>query len=292
MKTKTIMSQIFNFFLLLILAALPLAFSSSNGKLTFAFSKILEEIYHFIQGLFDGSSFYYWEKARERLFFDDVGKYFVSSYTFLIIAGLCVVIFSVIFGIWLWKKSEKSVNSIFGFIGMIPDYILILLLQMLVVYILQTTGVKVAKVATFRMDNPAIALPLISLFILPFVYLVRSLSQNTFDVLTESYIRTAISKGLNKRQIYLYHVTTNVIPLLKADLHKVVSIMIGSLFIVEYMYNNKGLTSMLFPMVNGYQYNLIVLCFISFFILYVSLYFSLKLFVILFERILTYERFV
>lgn len=290
MNTKTVVYQISNLCLLLIIGALPLAFISSNGKVSFEFSRILSEVYHFIRGLFDGNSFYYLEEERVRFFFTDVASYFVSSYFYLLIAGVLVIILSIIFGVWLWKKSEKGLTPVIGFIGMIPDFILVLLLQMLVVYILKSTGIKIAKVATFRMNDPAIALPIISLFILPFVYLVGSLSQKTFDILTESYIRTALSKGLSKSQIYLYHVTTNVLPFLKADLHKVVSIMLGNLFIVEYLYNNKGLTSMLFPMKIGYQYNLFILCFLSFFVLYISLYFTLKVFVLLLERILTHER--
>lgn len=290
MKTKTSLSQLLSFLLLLFLGTLPLAFSRSDEKIIFVFSRIPDEINRFITGIFNGSTFYYFEEERVRFFFTDVGSYFIKSYSFLIISGVFVVLLSIVFGIWFWKKSEKGLETIIGFIGMIPDFILILLLQMLVVYILQSTGIKIAKVATFRASDPAIALPIISLFILPFFYVLGSLSRHTYEVLTESYIRTAVSKGLSKRQIYLYHVTTNVLPFLKADLHKVVSIMVGNLFVVEYLYNNKGLTSMLFPMKIAYQYNLYILGLLSFFILYITLYFSMTAIIVLIERILTHER--
>jgi len=268
MNIKKILFQVWSLTFLLILGTLPLVIFSGKDKVVFLVERIPKEIVPFLQGLFNGSSYYYMEGQRELYFFQSVGGYFLTSFIYLLIAGVFVIILSIIFGIWLWRRSEKGLNTIMGFIGVIPDFILVFLLQLLVVYIYEATGLKTVRVASSNMDEPAIILPLVTMFILPFVYLVRSLSEKSFDVLTEDYIRTALSKGFRKRHIYLFHVTPNVIPYLKADLHKVVSIMVGNLFIIEYLYNNKGLTSMLFPMGMEYQYNLFVLCFLSFFILY------------------------
>ncbi|MEK5444363.1 ABC transporter permease subunit [Fredinandcohnia sp. FSL W7-1320] len=286
MNIKKILFQVWSLTFLLILGTLPLVIFSGKDKVVFLVERIPKEIVPFLQGLFDGSSYYYMDGQRELYFFQSVGGYFLTSFIYLLIAGVFVIILSIIFGIWLWRRSEKGLNTIMGFIGVIPDFILVFLLQLLVVYIYEATGLKTVRVASSNMDEPAIILPLVTMFILPFVYLVRSLSEKSFDVLTEDYIRTALSKGFRKRHIYLFHVTPNVIPYLKADLHKVVSIMVGNLFIIEYLYNNKGLTSMLFPMGMEYQYNLVVLCFLSFFILYMSVYFVMKFIVILIERAL------
>ncbi|MCC3357848.1 ABC transporter permease subunit [Bacillus sp. REN16] len=286
MRIRTILFQLWSLTFLLILGTLPLVVFSGKDKVIFQIERIPKEIIPFLEGLFDGSSYYYLDGERELNFFHIVGGYFLSSLIYLLIAGVFVIVLSIIFGIWFRRRSEKGLHPIIGFIGLIPDFVLVFLLQLLVIYIYETTGWKTVRVASSNMDEPAIVLPLITLFILPFVYLVRSLRDKSSDVLTEDYIRTALSKGFRKRYIYLYHVTPNVIPFLKADLHKVVSIMIGNLFIIEYLYNYKGLTSMLFPMRFEYQYNLFILCFLSFFILYITVYFTMKLIVILIERTL------
>lgn len=177
-------------------------------------------------------------------------------------------------------------NSVLGFIGIIPDFILVLLLQLLVTYIYKKTGVKVLKVASFSMDDPAIFLPIFTLTILPLFYLIRTLNDKTYEVLTEDYILTAKAKGLTKRYIYMNHVTSNVLPFLKADLYKIVGISLSNLFIIEYLYNTRGLTEILFeyPDNFGYQYNLVVITLLSFFVLYIVTLLTIKLFIYLIER--------
>ncbi|MGN7399745.1 ABC transporter permease subunit [Cytobacillus praedii] len=177
-------------------------------------------------------------------------------------------------------------NASIGFLGMVPDFLLVLMLQIAVVYVNKNLGVKTFKVASSSIDDPAIFLPILTLIIIPAIYLVRSLSEATSEITAEDYILLAKSKGLSKKYIYFFHVTTNVLPFLKADLHKVLSIMIGNLFIVEYLYNTRGLTSLIFlhSIKFGYQYNLVIICLLSLFILYLFCYHSLRLLLAAAER--------
>lgn len=255
------------------------------------FGGIFEEIGQFFSGLFSGSSFYYEQGDRVRNLLVDMPRYFKSSFFYLFWSSFIVLILAFLLGIFFWKKSDKLLNNFFGFFGMIPDFILISLLQLFVVFIYQKTGVRLAQVASLSTEDPAILLPLITLILIPLIYIVRTLNERTQDVLREDYILTAISKGLKKKSIYLYHVTTNVTPFFKADLHKILAIMISNLFIVEYLFNTGGITALLFQhqMKFGYQYNLVIFCFLALFILYVILYFFLKLLILLVERILRHD---
>ncbi|MEC1895600.1 ABC transporter permease subunit [Cytobacillus firmus] len=144
------------------------------------------------------------------------------------------------------------------------------------------------KVASLSMDDPALFLPIVTLVLIPLIYLIRALNEHTHEVISEDYILTAIGKGLSKPRIYLFHVTTNVLPYLKADLKKITGIMISNLFVVEYLYNTRGVTTMLFQIQVkfGYQYNLVVLCLISIMLLYTSVFYTYKLFISIIERIL------
>ncbi len=273
--------------LLLFLAALPLHLYNLDGMVISQPFEIPHEIKNFLAGLLNGEAYFYMQGYRKRFLLSDLASFFFSSYFYLTISLLIVIILSLIFGIWFWKKSAKWVASILGFIGIIPDFILVLLLQLLVTYIYKQTGVKVVKVASLTMDDPAIFLPIFTLSILPLFYLIRTLNDKTYEVLTEDYILTAKAKGLTKRYIYLNHVTSNVLPFLKADLYKIVGMSLSNLFIIEYLYNTRGLTDVLFeyPKNFGYQYNLVVITLLSFFLLYIGTLFTIKFFIFLIERI-------
>ncbi|MGN7401956.1 ABC transporter permease subunit [Cytobacillus praedii] len=284
---KSFVIQAVSVILLFFLAALPLYLYNMDGRLIFQPFEIPNEIKNFLVGLLNGESYFYMQGDRKRFLLTDLSSFFLSSYFYLTISLLIVIILSFILGIWFWKKSEKWVISILGFIGIIPDFILVLLLQLLVTYIYKKTGVKVVKVASFSMDDPAIFLPIFTLSILPLFYLIRTLNDKTYEVLTEDYILTAKAKGLTKKYIYLNHVTSNVLPFLKADLYKIVGISLSNLFIIEYLYNTRGLTEILFeyPKNFGYQYNLVVITLLSFFLLYIGTLFTIKFFIFLVERI-------
>ncbi|MFC0415786.1 ABC transporter permease subunit [Cytobacillus solani] len=278
--------HLLNLFLLLILAALPLGLLNMVEKVSIDLDGMVTVIKEFFRGLFSGEAWYYSQGGRARLILSDLVSYFLSSYLYLIISAIIVMIISISLGIFLWKKTNRWINASLGFIGMVPDFLLVLMLQMAVVYINKSLGVKTFKVASSSIDDPAIFLPILTLILIPAIYLVRSLSEATSEITTEDYILLAKSKGLGKKYIYLYHVTTNVLPFLKADLHKVISIMIGNLFIVEYLYNTRGLTSFIFVHSSkfGYQYNLVIICLLSLFVLYMFCYYSLRLLLAAAER--------
>ncbi|PLR99674.1 ABC transporter permease subunit [Bacillus sp. T33-2] len=284
---KFVMNQIISIAILLVLAALPLYLMNTEAGLSFQPQGLVTEVKNFVTGLFTGQSFYYLQGDRERMLLNDLHSYFLSSFSYLTVSMFIVVILSFFLGIWFWRKSEKWLNSVLGFAGFIPDFILVLLLQLLVTFIFRKTGVKTVQVASLSIEEPAVFLPILSLVIVPLFYLIRALAERTYEVLTEDYILTAKSKGLSKKYIYLNHVTSNVLPFLKADLHKIVGIAISNLFIIEYLYNTRGLTEILFeyPIKFGYQYNLVAITLFAFFVLYLATFFSIKLFLLAVERI-------
>ncbi|PLR94433.1 ABC transporter permease subunit [Bacillus sp. T33-2] len=284
---RFLVNQLISLAVLLLLAALPLYLVNTDTGVAVQLHGILEEVKKFVAGLFNGQSFYYLQGGREGLLLNDLTSFFLSSFTYLTVSLLIVVILSFFLGIWFWKMSERWLNSLLGFVGFIPDFILVLLFQLLVTYIFKTTGIKTVKVASLSMEEPAIFLPIVSLIIVPLFYLIRTLAERTYEVLTQDYILTAKSKGLSKKYIYVNHVTSNVLPFLKADLHKIVGIAISNLFIIEYLYNTRGLTEILFeyPIKFGYQYNLVAITLIAFFVLYLATFLSIKLFILAVERI-------
>lgn len=285
-KMIALYRHLISLFLLFILAALPLGLFNMDEKVIIDVERMTTVIKEFFLGIISGETWYYSQGGRARLIFGDLVSYFSSSYLYLIISAIIVIAISIFLGIFFWKKSNRWLNVSLGFLGMVPDFILVLMLQITVVYVNKNLGVKTFKVASSSIDDPAIFLPIITLIIIPTIYLVRSLSETTSEISAEDYILLAKSKGLGKTYIYLLHVTTNVLPFLKADLHKILSIMIGNLFIVEYLYNTRGLASFIFLHSSkfGYQYNLVIICLLSLFVLYLICYYSLRFLLAAVER--------
>ncbi|HEX7065966.1 MAG TPA: ABC transporter permease subunit [Bacillales bacterium] len=263
--------------------------STKDNEFRFTPRAGLEAVKDYFIGLKSGETFHYRQGSdREPSFFRDIGSYLMSSYFYLVVSGLIAVVVSLIIGAWQAKSKQEWAKDMLGFLGVIPDFILVLLLQLAVVSVYQSTGIHVAKVASSSTDNPAILLPIITLSVIPVIYLIRTLSEQTFEVLTEDYILTAKSKGISRLSIYIQHVFRNIIPSLKADLHKIAAIMMGNLFIVEYLYNTRGVTGLMF-IEGDYQYNLIVNGLLTLVILYLFFYWSMRLFVFGLERIFAYE---
>lgn len=161
---------------------------------------------------------------------------------------------------------------------------MIIFLQLVVVYIYEEYGVAVSRVATKSSEEPAVLLPLIVMILIPLIYLIRNLSERTFDVMGEDYILNAKAKGIRRLPIIFNHVIRNVLPFLKADLHKILAIMMSNLFIVEYLFNINGLSAFIFNNYS-YQFNLTVNTLIALMVVYMLLYLCLTLFIRFLERI-------
>lgn len=289
---KATFAQLLSLIFLLVLAAFPLVlFSGNSGEIVFNVSGVFAIIKVFFIGLFSGDSYYFTQGDRSVFIFTVIGDSFADSFYYLIITGISVLALTFLLGIWFWKVNERFFGKVISLLGILPDFILILLLQLFVTIVYKNFGIKLAKVASFDSNDTAVLLPIITLIIIPLLYAVKALNEKTKDVLTQDYILTAIAKGVKKKDIYLYHVTANVTPYLKADLHKILAIMISNLFIVEYIFNLNGITALFFQTQAyfGYQYNLVIFCLVALFLLYGAVFFLLYMLIIFMERILKYD---
>ncbi|MFD2045378.1 ABC transporter permease subunit [Ornithinibacillus salinisoli] len=273
-----------------LLAALPISLQVTDGELTINTQSMIEFAKNYVVGLFHGESFIYEEgKGRSYNILKDLPDYFLTSFQYLLIAGMLTVSIGIVFSTWLSKSKKDWIKDIIGFLGTIPDFILVLILQLSVVSINQAIGFTLISVASLSTESKAFLLPLITMTLVPAIYLIRTLSERTYDVLSEEYILTAKAKGLKKRYIYIHHVIRNVIPYLKADLHKVTSIMMSNLFIVEYLFNIRGVTRILFGSDTAYQYNLAVNTLVSLVLLYLLIYWCIRFMIMVLERVFTHE---
>ncbi|MFS0672072.1 ABC transporter permease subunit [Ornithinibacillus sp. 179-J 7C1 HS] len=270
---------------ILLLAAVPLSITISDGNLSIQFQTIVDLIFNYFSSLLNGDAFtYQLGRSGSYNMLQDVPSYFITSLQYLEIATFLTVCLGLIISSWYSKSKKEWLKDIIGFLGTIPDFILVLFLQLGVVFIFQTFGFQVARVASRSAEENAFLLPLITLTIIPTIYLIRTLSERTYDVLTEDYILSAKAKGLQKHYIYINHVIRNILPFLKADLHKVLAIMMSNLFIVEYLFNIRGITAFIF---GGFMYNYNVMVNTLFILvfLYLIIYWSIRILIYFLERV-------
>src|SRR5699024_6070571 len=183
--------------LIFILSALPDTFQNDNGYTSFTPKTGWESIKVYFSGVPNGDSFHYLEgKDRIRGYFDDIGKCFAMSYLYLFVSSIFILIIGLIVAVCKPGSKKEWMKDILRFFAFLPDFIFILFLQMGVVFLYKATGVSIAKVASRSFAEPAILLPILTLTIIPSMYLTRTLTDRTYDILTEDYILVAKSKGI------------------------------------------------------------------------------------------------
>lgn len=211
------------------------------------FSNLQAYTYNLLHGDFGIYSKYFGKPGYDRQIWQDMIPYALHSFKLLFISLTIATFLSVFLGtlLSLYRKKDNLINGILTILNSIPDFILILLLQWGAVFINSKLGTGTVRLSSYG-ENDAILLPVITLIIIPLLYFTREIVDHISIIVTEEYIRTALAKGLSKWTVVSEHIFTNLIPYLKADLIKVISISIGNLFIVEHLYSLKGITSFMF----------------------------------------------
>jgi len=252
---------------ILILAGLPKLLTVDGEKVIVHWLAPLQSAVSYLRGLFSGESYFFFAGRMNRNFLDIVPIYMLTSALYLIVAAFLGLNMGIILGMLCSRLRSGVIKDIIGFLSTIPDFILILFLQRGAVFLFELTGGRVVKTATVTLREPAILLPLLAMSLVPALYLIRTVAVHTDQVLAQDYIQCARAKGLSPFYIYLRHVFANIIPFVKADIHKLAGIMLANLFVAEYLFNIFGITRLLFKYgfqffrfsyVVNYQYNLVV----------------------------------
>ena len=273
---------------ILLVAAGPDVLSTDRGAVVFRPRAVTEDVVSYVRGLADGSSFAYgrWD---ERSLLDGLGSRVLTSYRYMVSAGLLAVVLGPLLGTWLTAGRRDRTKDVVATVGAVPNFILALLLQIGVVAVYKATGFRLAHVATIDLSRQAVFLPLLVLTLAPTIYLIRSVSSRVYQVTSEQYILAAKARGLGRLRIYRTHVLLNVTRFLRADLARVAGVILADFFIVDYLFNLRGITTFIFFGMNrgngGYRYGLAVNGLLVALFLYLGVYLTLRVFVVLVESL-------
>jgi ABC-type dipeptide/oligopeptide/nickel transport system permease component len=267
---------------LLLLAAIPdIWHRDIDGVLTLQLNTVPENISAYLRGIFNGDSWWFHETWYERSFWSTMWPRMVRSLFYLLTSGLLATALGLTVGAWLTASRRDGLREIVTFAGAVPDFVLALLLQIAVVAVYKSTGVRIARVASLTNAEPALLLPLIALTVVPAVYLLRTVSARAYVVAAEDYVLVAKATGIGRLRIWVNQVMPNLTAFVRADLAKICGMMIANFFIVEYLFSLKGVTALVFSfgISYSYQYDLVMNSFLLMILMYAIMYLTLRVFV-------------
>lgn len=210
-------------------------------------------------------AFFNFRAGQEMALFPNVFAYIAYSLEILFLALIVAVAVSValtVMTMLLPEKVRERVKMALYFLESIPDLLIIMLAQLLVIAFFKQTGILVSKIAVAG-DDRIYWLPVLCLAILPTIQLYR-LSMLTFqEEERQMYVELARALGFSKVYIVLVHMFRNAIISVFFQSKKTMWFMLSNLFVLELMFNLPGI--MLFLSDNMYPLGFLVAVF-SFFL--------------------------
>ncbi|MGL1893449.1 MAG: ABC transporter permease subunit [Spirochaetaceae bacterium] len=282
-KTSSFLFKIFYNFIIpivsiLLLASLPLVIGNSDGKIRFRFLYLLLTS-DYIKGIFDGSSFVFNVANFRWNAFIHLPKYFLVTLFYVGISSFIGIVIGFPIGLLRYKKQISKSQNILNFISSIPDFIIILFLQLFAVYFKSITGVRFAKIS--GLGSLPLLLPFIAMSLYPVIYVIKQVSRGAYEVSCQNYIQFARAKGLKRSKIIFSHIIPALLPGLSVDVTKVTTLVLANVFITERLFRITGITTFMFKYSflseGGYQFGFVVSCLLYIFLIYLIVSISLKL---------------
>jgi len=228
---------------ILLLAALPLVIQQSEGKISIRFLYFLLG-YDYLKGLWDGSSFLFSTGRFTYSIWAYLPQYFFNTLIYVVASSMLGILIGFPIGMLRYKKRFSKSQKILFFLNTIPDFFLILILQISVVYITQFTGVRLASIA--MVTRLPLLLPIFVMSFYPALYLIKQISNATYEITTQDYILFAHSQGQSKIKIFTKQVIPALLHELSADVTKITLLVLSNVFITEQLFRITGITRMMF----------------------------------------------
>lgn len=176
------------------------------------------------------------------------------------------------------KRGEKNstLKLMTTIVGLsLPDFFIIMLIQASIV-VLGRRDIRILPLAGYQTAKHAI-LPIISLSIIPTMYIARITATAINKIYGEDYIRTALGKGSSRLRIIWIHALRNAIVEVVDSFSSVASILISSLIIVEYFFLYPGLALTMYTNYNRGDSGIFIGASILICSIYLIIFLSIKL---------------
>ncbi|PEJ45701.1 peptide ABC transporter permease [Bacillus wiedmannii] len=180
---------------------------------------------------------------ESRKLFPQIWIHYIETMIVFLSAFVLSLLIAYILVVWVLQRShmkQKMWNGFFLTLESIPDILLILLSQLLVVIMFQKTGFMPVKLAGLGEERIRL-LPIICLTIPTTLLFIKLLLLRFKEELEKDYSLFAKSKGLSLRHILTHHISRNVLLTTIYYAKTNILFMLSNLYIIEWIFNTYGM---------------------------------------------------
>lgn len=177
--------------------------------------------------------------------------YLLESYfytiTIMVSAFLIALFLSIIltnFTFYFSKQVQSFILKTLNILESLPDLFFVLLIQLIVIWIYKKTNWLMTPPFS-TIQGKIYLLPILSLAILPTIYLYKIILLDYKTELTKGYIEFAVAKGLPHLYILYKHVLSNVLLSIFYNAKAIFLFMISNMIVLEFLFNSFGLLKFL-----------------------------------------------
>lgn len=241
-------------FLLVIILTAPSLFVNHNGEREINLLGPAAALQDFFSELTSEDFFVvkFGETPRNLLAY--IPGYFYASFLYLAAGSLTSILLGLVLGILFGLRPSKVKQGILAFLGAIPDFVMVLTLQLLSVFFYQHFHFRLGLI-NYAFAKGIMLMPFLTMLIVTLSFSTRISSRYTIQTISEEYIRYAKSKGLSRKRLIIGHILPSVIHSMRGSILKIISLSLGTLFIIERMFNMPGLTRLLFQFGFSLKFN-------------------------------------
>lgn len=260
---KNLIITVIIFFIIILIAFLPEYYTLDFSLIPFSLNTDLnlqtltQNILQYTKNVFNGN----FGTSNSGLAVEIlVYEAFMRSIYLIVFSFLLSILFGVLLS--LITALNKGTSKVYNFISSIgisiPNVFLIICLQSIMVY-LHTSGSSSLPLSGSDSYRHMI-LPIISLSIIPTVYISKSCTKEIENIMKKDYIKTALSKGSSKLRILFLHVFKNLYSEILNSADYIITLNLSSLLIVEYFFSYSGLAFLIYKSFQRSEPELLIAC--------------------------------
>ncbi|MDH4422519.1 MULTISPECIES: ABC transporter permease subunit [Bacillus] len=260
-----------------IISILGIIFLGALPKLFYGFelnvSAYIESLKEVFAKLMDISNLQY---ASDKFLFPQLFVHYKET-MIIFLTAFCIsllVAFCIVYMIMISSpRIQHRIKSFLIFLESIPDILLILGSQLLVIWFFKQTGFLPFKIATIGGESIR-GLPIFCLSIPTTIMFVKLLVLRFENELEKDYVLFAKAKGLNRFHILNRHILRNVLLSTLFFAKTNIWFMLSNLYIIEWIFNIKGI----FMFLKSYPDVRVEVFIVSVLLIYIPIFILFKLF--------------
>ncbi|MGF3104908.1 ABC transporter permease subunit [Rossellomorea sp. DUT-2] len=187
------------------------------------------------------------EEFHQQMVTIDLFPYIADSYFYslsLLLGSFIIAISIVAMASLMYIHCHPSLKKItlatVEILESLPDVFFIFSIQLFVVWFYKQTGVELAA-AYSTDDEPAYLLPLLTLSIVPGIYLLKMNVLFMKEEMEKDYVLFAKSKGISGFAISFHHIIKNTVMECLAHLPVIILVLLTNLVVLEFLFHSSGI---------------------------------------------------